>query len=99
MRNFQDNFEASNRSFISAFLICMTVPLTLPSPIFSEFFIFCRLISKAFMRVKKQAIYGKRGKYWPSVRGKRAINSLPLTYKIFPPCQIIIYQEKQEFTL
>ena len=27
MRNFQDNFETRKRSFISAFLICMTVPL------------------------------------------------------------------------
>ena len=27
MRNFQDTFETRNRSFISAFLICMTVPL------------------------------------------------------------------------
>ena len=31
-----------------------------------------------------------------AVRGKRAINSLSLTYKLFPPCQIIIYQGKQE---
>ena len=29
MRNFQDTFEASKRSFISAFSICMTVPLSL----------------------------------------------------------------------
>ena len=28
MRNFQDTFETRKRSFISAFLICMTVPLT-----------------------------------------------------------------------
>ena len=27
MRNFQDTFETSNRSFIGAFSICMTVPL------------------------------------------------------------------------
>ena len=27
MRNFQDTFETRNRSFISAFSICMTVPL------------------------------------------------------------------------
>ena len=27
MRNFQDTFETRKRSFISAFLICMTVPL------------------------------------------------------------------------
>ena len=27
MRNFQDNFETRKRSFISAFSICMTVPL------------------------------------------------------------------------
>ena len=27
MRNFQDAFEALERSFISAFSICMTVPL------------------------------------------------------------------------
>ena len=29
MRNFQDTFEARKRSFISAFSICMTVPLIL----------------------------------------------------------------------
>ena len=28
MRNFQDTFETDNWSFISAFSICMTVPLT-----------------------------------------------------------------------
>ena len=27
MRNFHDTFETSKQSFISAFLICMTVPL------------------------------------------------------------------------
>ena len=27
MRNFHDTFETSKRSFISAFSICMTVPL------------------------------------------------------------------------
>ena len=27
MRNFEDNFETRKRSFISAFSICMTVPL------------------------------------------------------------------------
>ena len=27
MRNFQDTFETSKRSFIGAFSICMTVPL------------------------------------------------------------------------
>ena len=27
MRNFQDTFETSKRSFTSAFSICMTVPL------------------------------------------------------------------------
>ena len=27
MRNFQDTFESLKRSFISAFSICMTVPL------------------------------------------------------------------------
>ena len=29
MRNFQDTFETRKRSFISAFSICMTVPLSL----------------------------------------------------------------------
>ena len=29
MRNFQDIFETRKRSFISAFSICMTVPVTL----------------------------------------------------------------------
>ena len=29
MRNFQDTFETNKRSFISAFSICMTVPLRL----------------------------------------------------------------------
>ena len=28
MRNFQDNFETRKRSYISAFSICMTVPLS-----------------------------------------------------------------------
>ena len=28
MRNFHDNFKTPKRSFISAFSICMTVPLT-----------------------------------------------------------------------
>ena len=28
MRNFQNNFEIRKRSFISAFSICMTVPLS-----------------------------------------------------------------------
>ena len=27
MRNFQDTFETRKQSFVSAFLICMTVPL------------------------------------------------------------------------
>ena len=31
MRSFQDTFEARKRSFISAFSICMTVPLNLKS--------------------------------------------------------------------
>ena len=31
-----------------------------------------------------------------AVGGKRAINGLSLTYKIFPSYQIIIYQGKQE---
>ena len=30
MRNFQGTFETSKQSFISAFLICMTVPLRHP---------------------------------------------------------------------
>ena len=30
MRNFQDTFETHKRSFISAFSICMTVPLENP---------------------------------------------------------------------
>ena len=29
MRNFQDTFETRKRSFISAFSICMTVPLNI----------------------------------------------------------------------
>ena len=29
MRNFQDTFETSKRSFINDFSICMTVPLTM----------------------------------------------------------------------
>ena len=28
MRNFQDTFETSKRSFVSAFSICMTIPIT-----------------------------------------------------------------------
>ena len=30
MQNFQDTFKARKRSFISAFSICMTVPLIIP---------------------------------------------------------------------
>ena len=29
MQNFQDSFETCKRSFVSGFLICMTVPLNL----------------------------------------------------------------------
>ena len=36
MRNFQDTFESCKRSFISAFLLCMTLPLI--EIIFSERF-------------------------------------------------------------
>ena len=34
MPNFQDTFETSQRSFIRAFPICMTVPLTMPLTLF-----------------------------------------------------------------
>ena len=40
MRNFQDTFETRKRSFISAFAICMTVPLKLVSAIFIKFLFF-----------------------------------------------------------
>ena len=33
MRNFQDTFETRKPSFISAFLICMTLPLKTPTKI------------------------------------------------------------------
>ena len=36
MRNFQDTFETRKRSFISAFAICMTVPLKHFQKDFSE---------------------------------------------------------------
>ena len=36
MRNFQDTFETPKRSFISAFSICMTVPLSISEVIDSE---------------------------------------------------------------
>ena len=32
MRNFQDAFETRKRLFVSAFSICMTVPLNRPRP-------------------------------------------------------------------
>ena len=35
MRNFQDTFEIRKRSFISAFSICMTVPLGRHNPFFA----------------------------------------------------------------
>ena len=34
MQNFQDTFETRKRPFISAFLICMTVPLSFQLKIF-----------------------------------------------------------------
>ena len=37
MRNFQDTFKTSKRSFIIAFSICMTVPLT--KMLFNKFLI------------------------------------------------------------
>ena len=45
MRNFQDTFETRNQSFISAFSICMTVPLiptskyNIKNTIYNKFFI------------------------------------------------------------
>ena len=38
MRNLQDTFETLKRSFISAFSICMTVPL-----IVQDMFFFCSM--------------------------------------------------------
>ena len=49
-----------------------TVPSTIWS-IFSEFLIFCRLITEI------KAKYEKRGKYFPYCTSKRAITSLSLT--------------------
>ena len=39
MRNFQDTFKTSKRSLISAFSICMTVPLKVRCTGFSPLFI------------------------------------------------------------
>ena len=36
MQNFQDTFETHKRSFISAFSICMTVPLSLLLPLLCQ---------------------------------------------------------------
>ena len=36
MRNFQDTFETRKRSYISAFPVCMTVPLKHPFQIFQN---------------------------------------------------------------
>ena len=36
MRNFQDTFERCERSFISAFSVCMTVPLSVQTLFLSD---------------------------------------------------------------
>ena len=48
MRNFQDTFETRKRSFIGAFSICMTVPLTL-KPIFSKTETFFKKLEDRFL--------------------------------------------------
>ena len=78
--------------FITAisFSYCMVL-----STMYTEFFIFCRLISRTFRSIK----------YWQNlrsercidyiVRGERAISSFPLIYKISTVYYYIIYQGKQ----
>ena len=55
-----------------------TVPST-TWPIFSEFLIFCRLISRAFRRVKQKQNMRNEENIGHIVRDKRAITSLSLT--------------------
>ena len=52
MRNFQDTFELRKRSFISAFSICMTVPLSLILTVFlfSGFNLTCNVTSILLLR-------------------------------------------------
>ena len=42
MQNFEDTFETRKRSFLSAFLICMTVPLKSPKSFVTIFLTFAR---------------------------------------------------------
>ena len=45
MRNFQNNFETFKQSFISAFSICMTVPLKSDSHLPKKTFLFASMIA------------------------------------------------------
>ena len=59
MRNFQDTFETRKRSFISAFSICMTVPIKHVKLIISENYNECKtkhlfLIKKVVTRFDKK---------------------------------------------
>ena len=51
MRNFQDTFETHKRSFINAFSICMTVPLSnKKSKLLFYFYFFSKFIFSTFER-------------------------------------------------
>ena len=50
--------------------------------IFSEFLIYCRPISQTFRRMKQQQNMRSEGNIGHIVRGKQAITSSSLTYKI-----------------
>ena len=62
-----------------------TVPSTI-WPIFSEFLIFCWLISRAFKRVKWKQNIRNGENIGDIVRDKRAITSLSLSWKMFALC-------------
>ena len=72
-----------------------TVPSTI-WPLFSEFLIFCRLISQAFRRVKWNRNMRNEENIGHIVRNKRAITSLSLSWKIsaFCYCNSTLSREK-----
>ena len=51
MRNFQDIFETRNRSFISAFSICMTVPLILFNGYFLKIVYFSKYNTMSYTKI------------------------------------------------
>ena len=54
MRNFQDTFETRKRSFVSAFSICMTIPVKY-AIFFESYMVLIRL------KIKKQPLTTKSG--------------------------------------